>query len=324
MRPPRVLILGTGGTIAGVADPEAAGIGYRAATLSIEELVKAVPALADYDIETRQVAQVDSKDMTFAIWTELHREVIGGLKDSQLDGIVITHGTDTLEETAYFLARTLVAAKPVVLTAAMRPATALSADGPQNLLDAVRLAADPAAAGVRVCVHEQVFPGYALRKRHPYALNAFSSSRELSSTMEGGGYTLPAALPEPLVFEPDLPWAWVETVWSGAGQNGRSVDALVSAGVQGLVVAATGNGTLADPLLDALRRAQKVGVEVLVVTRCAEGHIVGQPEHGLPCLGVTVPQARVELLLLIRWKAGAEKAQAAAAAASRRGSAGRR
>jgi len=323
MRRPRVLILGTGGTIAGVADPAAAGSGYRAATLSVDELVAAVPALADYDLETRQVAQVDSRNMTFAIWTELHREVVGGLKDSQLDGIVITHGTDTLEETAYFLARTLLAAKPVVLTAAMRPATALSADGPQNLLDAVRLATDPAAAGVRVCVHEQVFPGFALRKRHPYALNAFSSSRDLSSTMEGGCFTTPAALPEPLVFEPDLTWAWVEIVSSGAGQDGRSVDALIAAGVRGLVVAATGNGTLADPLLDALRRAQRAGVEVVVVTRCAEGHIVGQPEHGLPCLGVTVPQARVELLLLIRWKAGTERSRALAAAAQQGGSVGK-
>lgn len=300
----RVLILGTGGTIAGVADSPSQNTGYRAAALSVEQLVAAVPALADYDLETRQVAQVDSKNMSYAIWTDLHREVVSGLKDGQLDGIVITHGTDTLEETAYFLARTLVAAKPVVLTAAMRPATALSADGPQNLLDAVRLATDPGAAGVRVCVHGQAFSGHAVRKRHPYAVNAFTSSREPSSTIEEGWYTTPAALPEPLHFEPDLPWAWVETVINGAGQDGRMVDALVASGVQGLVVAATGNGTLSDPLLEAVRRAQGGGVEIVVVSRCAEGHIVGQPEHGLPCLGVTAAQARVELLLLIRWKQG--------------------
>ncbi len=308
----RILVLGTGGTIAGVADSPSQNTGYRAAALSVEQLVAAIPALADYELETRQVAQVDSKNMSFAIWTELHAAIVEGLRDGQLDGIVITHGTDTLEETAYFLARTLLAAKPVVLTAAMRPATALSADGPQNLLDAARLATDPAAAGVRVCIHGQVFPGHAVRKRHPYAVNAFASSREETATLEEGWYTTPAALPEPLTFEPDLPWAWVETVWSGAGQDGRSVDALVAAGVQGLVVAATGNGTLADGLLEALRRAQTVGVEVVVVTRCPEGHIVGQPDHGLPCLGVTVPQARVELLLLIRWKQGMRRARAAA------------
>lgn len=308
----RILVLGTGGTIAGVADSPSQNTGYRAAALSVEQLVAAIPALADYELETRQVAQVDSKNMSFAIWTELYAAIVEGLRDGQLDGIVITHGTDTLEETAYFLARTLLAAKPVVLTAAMRPATALSADGPHNLLDAARLATDPAAAGVRVCIHGQVFPGHAVRKRHPYAVNAFASSREETATLEEGWYTTPAALPEPLTFEPDLPWAWVETVWSGAGQDGRSVDALVAAGVQGLVVAATGNGTLADGLLEALRRAQTVGVEVVVVTRCAEGHIVGQPDHGLPCLGVTVPQARVELLLLIRWKQGMRRARAAA------------
>jgi L-asparaginase len=182
----RVLILGTGGTIAGVADAPAQGTGYRAAALSVDQLVGAVPALADYGLETRQVAQVDSKDMSFAIWADLHRAVVEGLKDGRIDGIVITHGTDTLEETAYFLARTLLAAKPVVLTAAMRPATASSADGPQNLLDAVRVATDAGAAGVRVCVHGQVFPGHAVRKRHPYALNAFASSREPTATVEEG------------------------------------------------------------------------------------------------------------------------------------------
>ena len=309
----RVLILGTGGTIAGVAESSAQATGYRAAALSVEQLVAAVPALAAFDLETRQVAQVDSKNMSYAIWTDLHREVVSGLKDGQLDGLVITHGTDTLEETAYFLARTLVAAKPVVLTAAMRPATAVSADGPQNLLDAVRLATDPSAAGVRVCVHGLVLPGHAVRKRHPYAINAFTASREPGATMEEGWYTVPAALPEPLGFEPDLPWAWVEIVGNAAGQDGRTVDALVAAGVQGLVIAATGNGTLADPLLEAVRRAQQGGVEVVVVSRCAEGHIVGQPEHGLPVLCVTAVQARVELLLLIRWKQGVQRARVAAA-----------
>lgn len=315
----RVLVLGTGGTIAGVADSPAQNTVYRAAALSVEQLVAAVPALSAFDLEARQVAQVDSKNMSFAIWTGLHAEVVRGLNDSQLDGIVITHGTDTLEETAYFLARTLLAAKPVVLTAAMRPATALSADGPQNLLDAVSLATDAAAAGVRICVHGQVFAGHALRKRHPYAVNAFASSREGTATLEEGCYTTPAGLPEPLTFEPDLPWAWVETVFSGAGQDGRTVDALVAAGVQGLVVAATGNGTLADGLLEAVRRARTAGVEVVVVTRCAEGHIVGQPDHGLPCLGVTVPQARVELLLSIRWKQGMRRARATAEAVKRGG-----
>ena len=311
----RVLILGTGGTIAGVADSPAQGTGYRAATLSVDQLVAAVPALAAFDLETLQVAQVDSKDMSFAIWADLHREVVSGLKDGQLDGIVITHGTDTLEETAYFLARTLTAAKPVVLTAAMRPATALSADGPQNLLDAVRVATDAGAAGVRVCVHGRVFPGHAVRKRHPYALDAFATSREETATLEEGWYTTPAGLPEPLRFDPGLAWAWVEIVWSHAGQDGRTVDALVAAGVQGLVIAATGNGTLAEPLLEAVRRAQRAGVEIVVVSRCAEGHIVGQPAHGLPCLGVTPVQARVELLLLIRWKLGFKRARAAVATA---------
>jgi L-asparaginase len=102
----------------------------------------------------------------------------------------------------------------------------------------------------------------------------------------------------------------VEIVGNHAGQDARTVDALVSAGVRGLVLAATGNGTLSEALLDAVRRAQRSGVEVVVVSRCAEGHIVGQPDHGLPVLGVTAVQARVELLLLIRWKTSIARAPA--------------
>jgi len=297
----RVLILGTGGTIAGVADSSSQSTGYRAAALSVEQLVAAVPALAEYDLETRQVAQVDSKDMSFAIWTELHREVSAALKDGQLDGVVITHGTDTLEETAYFLARTLVAAKPVVLTAAMRPATALSADGPQNLLDAVQLACEPAAAGVRVCMHGEVFAGFAVRKCHPYAVHAFASTRAAGPVMEEGVFAPPASLPEPLGFNPAPEnWPWVEVLQNHAGQDARAVRALVGAGVRGLVVAATGNGTLAEGFAESLREAAQAGVAVVVVSRCPQGHVVGQPQHGLWVLPLTAAQARVELLLQLR------------------------
>ncbi len=136
----KIVILGTGGTIAGTAASPADAIGYTAAQLGVAQLVAGVPALAGLPLESEQVAQLDSKDMDFATWQRLAQRVAAHLARDEVQGVVITHGTDTLEETAYFLHRVLAPAKPVVLTAAMRPATSLQADGPQNLLDAVTLA----------------------------------------------------------------------------------------------------------------------------------------------------------------------------------------
>ena len=135
-----VVVLGTGGTIAGTADSATDSVGYRAASLGVDALVAAVPPLAGWPIECQQLAQVDSKDMGLALWLALRAALQRQLQRPEVAGVVITHGTDTLEETAYFLHRVLAPAKPVLLTAAMRPATSLQADGPQNLLDAVTLA----------------------------------------------------------------------------------------------------------------------------------------------------------------------------------------
>ena len=149
-----VVILGTGGTIAGVAADAADNIGYASAQRRLvdmlADLVACVPALAGPAIEAEQVAQLDSKDMGPAIWQSLARRVAHHLARPEIAGLVITHGTDTLEETAWLLQRVLAPAKPVVLVAAMRPATGLSADGPQNLLDALTVARTPGARGVRL------------------------------------------------------------------------------------------------------------------------------------------------------------------------------
>ena len=118
---PCVVVLGTGGTIAGTAQDAADNVGYTAAQLGIEQLVRAVPALASTRLDVQQIAQLDSKDMDFATWHLLARTVAGQLARAEVAGIVITHGTDTLEETAFFLQRVLAPSKPVVLTAAMRP-----------------------------------------------------------------------------------------------------------------------------------------------------------------------------------------------------------
>ena len=152
-----LVILGTGGTIAGQAADAADNVGYKAGQLAVEQLIQAVPSLRNYPLECEQVAQLDSKDMDFATWQRLARAVARHLARPEVQGLVITHGTDTLEETAFFLQRLLAPTKPVVLTAAMRPATALQPDGPQNLLDAVRVASLPSARGVLTVLAGKVF-----------------------------------------------------------------------------------------------------------------------------------------------------------------------
>jgi L-asparaginase len=254
-------------------------------------------------LEARQLAQIDSKDMSHSLWWVLSQEVAALLTRDDVSGVVITHGTDTLEETAYWLWRTVVAAKPVVLTAAMRPASSLQADGPQNLLDAVTLAHHDRACGVLAVLGGKVLAGHELRKVHNYRLDAFSpgDAGPVAWLEEGCLRQLrpwPSAPPARLTLPSNEPaWPWVDIVTSHAGADGRLVDLLAGQGVQGLVVAATGNGTIHTDLTAALRRAAQRGVRVLRSTRCVLGHLVDDGGEFEGAAGLTPAQARVELVL---------------------------
>lgn len=293
------VILGTGGTIAGAAATATDNVGYRAAQLGVQQLVAAVPPLGALPLEALQVAQVDSKDMGPAIWQALVAAVDAALTRPDVGGIVVTHGTDTLEETAYLLHRVLAPAKPVVLTCAMRPATSLQADGPQNLLDAVTLARTPGARGVMVVVGGRAFAADGLRKVDAYRLDAFDGA-EVARVEEGvvrrtapwpGGSALGAAV----VARPVAQWPRVAWITSHAGSDAALVDGLRAAGFDGLVVAGTGNGTLHHELEAALARAREAGLAVQITTRCASGRVVGP--QAAPDQPVGPAQARVALLL---------------------------
>jgi L-asparaginase len=171
----QIVVFGTGGTIAGMAADAADHVGYRAGALEIGRLLASVPLLSQLPFTCEQVAQVDSKDMAFAIWRELALRCHAALAREDVQGIVITHGTDTLEETAWFLQRVLAPRKPVVLASAMRPASAASPDGPQNLVDAVAVARHDGACGVLSVSAGQVHGAPDIRKVHPYRLDAFGS-----------------------------------------------------------------------------------------------------------------------------------------------------
>ncbi len=299
----KVVILGTGGTIAGTAASAADAVGYAAAQLGVGHLVAAVPGLSELELECEQIAQLDSKDMDYTTWQALAARAAFHLSRADVAGVVVTHGTDTLEETAYLLHRVLAPFKPLVLTAAIRPATSIAADGPQNLLDAVTTARDANAHGVLVAIGGRVWAGAQLRKMHSYRIDAFwaGDAGPLAVLEEGtlrwfGEAPRAEALGLEQLARDAAQWPRIEIVMSHTGATSQLVDALVAQGVHGIVAAGTGNGTLHRDLEAALLRAQAAGVQVLRSTRCAAGSVIGQTL--LRSAGaLSPPQARVELLL---------------------------
>jgi L-asparaginase len=332
----QIIVLGTGGTIAGKSATPADNVGYLASQLGVAQLLEAIPSLAgsdgqahygDFELVCEQVAQIDSKDMNVEVWQRLLARCQHWLAQSSVQGVVITHGTDTLEETAFFLHATLLtdkpADKPVVLTCAMRPSTAIAPDGPQNLMDALAVASSDQKSGgisgvVAVCagvIHSAV----DVQKVHNYRLDAFSSGDAgvLGYVKEGKlhvyrKYQENIALADvfigfsainSIVKLTSLPR--VEIVLNHSGATGAIVEALLtqreaatSNKLAGIVVAATGNGTISKPLELALQKAEAEGVTVWRSTRCAFGVLVGKAEAQFgDSAGLTPVKARVALML---------------------------
>ena len=292
--------------MAGTAASAADNVGYTAAQLGIDQLLAAIPALKGLPLVAEQVAQVDSKDMSLVVWRDLAGRCAHWLAQEDVAGIVITHGTDTVEETAFFLQAVLAPAKPVVLTCAMRPATALVPDGPQNLVDAFAVASAPGAHGVVVVCAGTIHDARDVAKQHTYRLDAFSSgdAGALGYVEEGRLRLLrdwPAANPEATAllkkFTTASSWPRVEIVMNHAGASGAVVQALVAHGVDGLVVAGTGNGTVHGDLMDALLAAAGAGVRVVRSTRCAAGRVIGHPSDRLASSVLPPVKARIELML---------------------------
>ena len=307
-----IVVLGTGGTIAGVAARADDHVGYQAGLLGAQVLVDAVPALAERVaggealIEAETLARLDSCDMDHGTWLALRARAEALLARPEVAGLVVTHGTDTLEETAFFLHRTLAADKPVVLTAAMRPATAPSADGPQNLLDAVTVVASHSGArGVLVVFGGRIFGGADLRKVHGYRIEAFHAGDAgvIGDVVDGQvrcyrPWPTAALHAAAASLLPADAWPVVDIVMSHAGARGEVIGALVAAGARGIVIAGTGNGSVHRALVEAARRAEAAGVIVRRASRCQLGGVVGSRPDSLPSAGeLTAPQARIELML---------------------------
>jgi L-asparaginase len=239
------------------------------------------------------------------VWVQLATRVNHFLARDDVQGIVITHGTDTLEETAYFLQAVCQPAKPVVLTCAMRPATALTPDGPQNLLDAVAVARHHGASGVVAVCAGTIHSALDVQKVHTYKLDAFSSGDAGPiGYVEEGRLRLARNWPVTQVdkaqpaIEKVADWPRVEIVMSYAGASGAMVQALVDQGVRGLVVAATGNGTLHEALQESLLKAQAFGIRVVRSTRCVNGRVLPLTQDAIPdSKGLSPVKARVALML---------------------------
>lgn len=302
-----IAVLATGGTIAGTAASAGEEVDYRAGSVGVDQLVASLARVPPLPLVLEQVAQIDSKDADFAFWCQLALRCRHWLAQPQITGLVIPHGTDTLEETAYFLRRVLPGPKPVVLTCAMRPASARAPDGPRNLSDAIQLAADPRASGVLAVCAGDVHAALDVQKVHTRRLNAFGSGDAGPLARLSKGSVIwrrecPPAVVETSLFDIEKIAAVtsvpsVEIVLNHAGASGRVVSALVQAGVQGLIAAGTGNGTLRRELETALIDAQAAGVRVVRASRCVWGDVrppAGDPFE--PSRGLSAVKARIALM----------------------------
>jgi L-asparaginase len=277
---PNITILATGGTIAGAAATGTQS-GYTSGAVGIDTMVAAVPGIEKLaNIKGEQISNVGSQDMSFDIMLKLAKRINELLPTSGVDGIVITHGTDTMEETAYFLNLTVKSDKPVVMTGSMRPSTAVSADGPLNLYNAVAVAADPNARGrgVLVVMNDQIHAAHSLTKTSTTALQTFMSPIRgvvgVTAYGKNDWYNTPP-WKHTTKSEFDVSGLTklprVDIVYADADMPPDLIDASVNAGAKGIVIAGVGNGNMNKASLDAAAKAAKKGVVVVRSTRVATG-----------------------------------------------------
>ena len=309
---PRVIILATGGTIAGVGSSSDRA-GYEAGKIPVDQLVGAIPTVKKIaTITGEQISSVGSQDMTIDIWKKLAVRINEIIAKKQADGIVITHGTDTQEETAYFLDLVVPSEMPVVLTGSMRASTAISADGPKNLYDAITVAIDPKSKGrgVLVSFNEGIFDGREVMKMSTTFTNAFGSPNTgpIGHAYDGKVEYYANAVRErdpksPVEIKADTKLPRVDIVYMYADAPPDQIDMLVSKKVDGIVIAGVGNGNFNKAYMDAVKRAVAAGVIVCRASRTPSGRVLLHDEINDDELGTIVsddltPQkARILLML---------------------------
>ena len=279
---PRIVILATGGTIAGAAATGTQS-GYTSGAVTIDSMLAAVPGVDKLaSVKGEQISNVGSQDMSFDILLKVAKRINELAAKPDVDGIVVTHGTDTMEESAFFLNLTVKTDKPVVLVGSMRPSTALSADGPLNLYNAIAVAADPKARGrgVLVVMNDQIHAAHSLNKTNATTVETFQSTM-------GGPVGITAYGKNTYFYSP--PWKHtsqsdfdianvskvprVDVIYACTDMSPDLIDASVANGAKGIVIAGMGNGNMNKASADAAARAVQKGVVVVRSSRVQAGVI---------------------------------------------------
>ncbi len=282
----KIILMSTGGTIVSSGETATQTTGYRLGNLEINALLDKLPDLKDLvDLEQESVCRVDSSSMTCEIWLKLARAVQAQLNRDDVDGVVITHGTDTMEETAYFLDLIIKSDKPIVITGAMRPATALSSDGILNLYNAFQVAANDASRGQGVMMVLNNIIGCARTSTKTHATNVATFAGllhgELGSVVDNAVMFMnknikPHTMQTPFSIEDfaeDESFPRVDILFSHADDDGMLVEACVKGGAQGIVFAGLGNGCIPAKVFPALSQASESGVRVIRSSRVFSGAI---------------------------------------------------
>lgn len=309
---PRVMILATGGTIAGAGNA-ADRAGYKAGALPIDELLNAVPQIHKIaKVTGEQIASVGSQDISIDVWLKLNKRINEIFEKNEADAVVITHGTDTKEETSYFLNLTVRHNKPVVLTGSMRPATAISADGPKNLYDAVTVAASPLSKGrgVLVVFNEGIYDGRDVVKISTTKVNAFVSPNlgPLGQVYDGKVNYYMSSMRKSTSQTPfdvrsltKLPKVGIVYMYADADET--AINAFVAAKYEAIVIAGVGNGNFNKAYMTAVENAVKAGVIVCRATRAPSGRVVLEDEIDDAKLGTIVSDdlnpAKARVLLML-------------------------
>ena len=277
---PRVIVLATGGTISGTADARSA-IGYNSGERTGKQLIKDVPGIEKFaTISAEQISNIGSQDMNDKVWFQLAKRINEIFDRGEADGVVITHGTDTMEETAFFLKNVIHSTRPVVLVGSMRPGGVTSADGPNNLLEAVEVAASPQSQGrgVMVVMNDTIHDPRWITKTNTTSLQTF-----LSPNAGPIGYVDPASIrfvapvlaarksPYTLPVDGQLPR--VEIIFAHSNMDATQIDHAIADKAKGIVIAGVGDGDVSNAAMLAMQRAAKMGVVVVRSSRVGSGFV---------------------------------------------------
>ena len=317
---PHILVLGMGGTIAGLAAKPENPLEYEAGQVTVGSLLSHIESAIPEGIKlvSHQVANINSRNLTEPLMSLLGQTVQEALVNTWVKGVVVTHGTDTIEETGLFLQLTCGKSaqklgKRIILTGAMLPSNAPEADGPSNLLDAIRWASTPldnCPGGVYAVMDGRACLAMDLSKRHPTALNAplqaspSSSAGLINPSWLSGVKAVQVAWNEDLPLPKGDDWPWVEILTSHAGARSQTVSQWLGSGVEGLVLAGSGMGGFHDAWQTPLAKAISEGIALVRTTRTGAGATYPNiPEKDLEgCLAsgtLTAPRARIALQLAI-------------------------